>query len=151
MPDWKRMLDEIDGDLAALEASKAELLDVRAKIAERIEAEAKSGLSTKQSRSILRSNMHLENAPTTKSVRIAAGRTQRKHPAKRAWLEAGKTDQDIADECAKVLRVEKVGRSTVNSWCAKGDAARPVPSKIVEHFAKPPYRIPRDAWAKIGD
>ena len=111
---------------------------------------AKARLLMSHGRSILGSKMQLENEPTTKSLRIAAGRTKRRHPAKRAFLEAGKTDDDIAKEAAAVVKRD-VSRATVSAWMARGANARPIPRALVEHFRKPPYRIAPDSWAKIAD
>jgi hypothetical protein len=149
--DLERFIAETERDIAALTKQLGRQRRWLATLRETLrDWTDDSDLSTKQSRSIIRSDMHLENTPTTKSMRIASRRTKRRHVAKRAWLEAGKTDEAIAEEAAKLVK-RKVSRATVNAWCAKGDNARPVPRVVVEHFEKPPYSIPRSAWAKLGE
>lgn len=148
----ERLADQAARDADELEArataARAQEKALRALAAQVDKRPALRGVQ--QPRSINGSKMQLQTAGTTKSLRIAAGRTKREHPAKRRFLEAGKTDTDIALEAAKVLGVKKIGRSTVSAWMAKGSGFRPPPRKLAEHFEKK-YGLPLDTWPRLGD
>jgi hypothetical protein len=126
--------------------ARADVADEQARELERLAAMVdRSGLpNTGNHRSIVGSKMQLQNAPTTKKMRIAASRTKRAHPAKKIWLESGRTDKDIAKEVG-------VGRSTVSAWMAEPgtDGFRPIPRRLAERFLRDD-KIPLEAWARIA-
>jgi len=134
-------------ELLRLAAQAAEQAETHEKLAAQLRRQearfremAEEALSIRGNRSIIGSNMELATPGATKKVRIAAGRTKRNHQAKRAFLEHGKTDEDISKEVG-------VGRSTVNAWYA---GSRSIPGKHAKHFEKK-YGVPRSAWAKVAE
>ena len=139
----ERLATEADRDAAAWEARAAAAREQARELRRLAAMVDRSVLQGTERRSIIGSKMVLETTPTTKKLRIAAGRTKRDHAAKRAFLEHGKTDSDIAAEAG-------VSRATVSAWMAEGDGLRSIPRALAERFRKR-YGVPLTAWAKIAD
>jgi hypothetical protein len=137
-------LAEADAEVAKIREALAEAEKMRAFIASRLERararEAESRLTNMlPKRSMLSSKMELQKPPTSTRVKIAATKTERASDAKRALLEAGLTDGDVA----KLL---KVGRSTVNAWCG---GTRPIPQRYAEAL-KTKHKISLNVWPKTS-
>lgn len=143
---FERLAEQADRQAVALEARAAVARQQAVELRRLAGMVDRSGLpDTQEHRSIFGSKMHLETLPTTKKLRIAASRTKREHAAKRAFLEAGKTDGDIAIEVG-------VSRATVSAWMAgvDDDGVRSIPRRHANYFLKK-YKIPLTAWAKLGE
>lgn len=78
----------------------------------------------------------------SESVRRAAGRATRNHPAQKKLYDAGVTITELA-------ALLKEGRPRVSSWFAEGDANRPIPKRHAERL-KEKYGIPLSAWSRVG-
>ncbi len=97
-------------------------------------------LTTGAKRSIVGSKVEANVTGKSRFVRQAASRTRRDSEAKRTLLEAGYTDQDVADAL-------KVGRSTVNAWFS---GARSIPAVHVKTLAAAPFKVPASAWPRVA-
>lgn len=134
----ERRRAELDAEEAAIYQEAARLLLERPgpRIAERLRSVDTTRIIPDEVTGVDTANMPLH-------VRVAVGRTQRVHPASKAWLKAGKSVGDIALEIGE-------GRPRVNSWLNDGDGNRPIPRKHAEYF-KATYKIPLSAWRRIKD
>lgn len=117
-----------------LEAAK---LEVYAAELERLAESAPLTIAGK--RSIVSSKVEANVATKSRFVRQAASRTRRDSEAKKLLLEAGMTDQLVAD----LLRV---GRSTVNAWFG---GKRSIPRAYAEKLQKL-HAVPVSAWPNVA-
>lgn len=96
-------------------------------------------LTIARDRSIVSSKVEANVATKSRYVRQAASRTRRTSEAKRLLLEAGMTDQLIADAL-------HVGRSTVNAWFG---GKRSIPRSLAAKLEKL-HGVPVSAWPNVA-
>lgn len=97
-------------------------------------------------RSRMRSTMQLEDrAAKRKSTKIAAGNVKNERPSRAFFLDADRSDADLADELHKKFKVD-VGRSTVNAWHT---GRRPIPAQYRDYLEEK-YPGSGTTWPRVA-